>query len=168
MAETMALGGEDTPVAEVARRAGVSKRTVYHYFPDRNARVAAIDQWLDLQLRPDAILPSDFEDILDYVERMVHYVLANEVWVKAQIAPGLPKQVRNLRKQRHRKALRAALRLRMDDAAAVDELSALILSTVRAEAIFDMSEIYGLSEKRIKKNFRTMVQALIDEHLPSP
>tara|TARA_Y100001934_G_C12077163_1_gene642941 strand:+ start:147 stop:434 length:288 start_codon:yes stop_codon:yes gene_type:complete len=95
----------------------------------------------------------------------VHYVLANEVWVKAQMAPGLSREVRTLRKRRHRKDLVAALAEKIDDDAVVDGLSALILSAVRAEAVFDMAEIYRLSERRIKLSFRTMVEALIDEHM---
>ncbi|MGB1883083.1 MAG: TetR/AcrR family transcriptional regulator [Gammaproteobacteria bacterium] len=165
MAQAMSAGGEDIPLAEVARQAGVSKRTIYHYFPDRAARIEAIDQWLDAQVDVDEILPRDFGDIGDYIERLVHYALANEVWVKAQMAPGLPREVRTMRKRRHRKALVAALAEKIDDDAVVDELSALILSAVRAEAVFDMAEIYRLSERRIKLSFRTMVEALIDEHM---
>ena len=161
MAEAMAAGGEDIAVAEVARAAGVSKRTVYHYFPDRDARIAAIDQWLESQVDVDEILPRNFADIGPYVERVVDYVLDNEVFIKAQFAPGLPKDVRNLRKRRHRKALSQALTEIIEDKAAVDRLSALIVSSVRAEAIFDMAEIYRLSRASIKRSFRTMIEALI-------
>ena len=56
----------DFVVAQVAKRAGVSVRTVYHHFPDREAMLEALAEWLAAQLgypRPE--LPEDLASFAD-------------------------------------------------------------------------------------------------------
>lgn len=56
----------DFVVAQVATRAGVSVRTVYHHFPDREAMLDALGEWLAAQLGyPRQELPEDLASFAD-------------------------------------------------------------------------------------------------------
>lgn len=162
MVAGMAGGEEDVSVADVAERAGVSRRTVYQYFPDKAARIQAINDWIDKQASIDDILPRRFSDIPDYVEQLVAYIFANETMLRAQMAAGLSKEVRSFRKRKHASFLKQALGERISDPDVVDDATALILSTLRAEAVFDMRDLYGVSPKRIKKQLVLLVTAVLD------
>lgn len=164
MIAAMANGEEDVAVAELANACSISLRTVYQHFPDKAARIKAINEWVDDQVGTDQVLVRNFADIPDYIERLVDYVFDNETIVRAQMAPGLSKSVRTYRKQIHARSLRKALRERLADKHEVDNLTALILSTVRAEAIIDMRDIYGLSTARIKSCMRAMIEATLARH----
>lgn len=165
MIAAMADGAEDVAVAEVARLAGVSLRTVYQYFPDKSARLKAIQARLDELIDVEEVLPRDFDDIPAYVERLVGYVIDNEPLIRAQMAQqGLSKVVRNHRKRRHKQHLTRVLGEKIEDRKRVDELCALLLCTVRAEAVFDMRDLYRVSEARIKARFGDAASTLLDRY----
>lgn len=165
MIAAMANGEDDVVIADIARQSGVSVRTVYQHFPDQAARLDAIRERLDEQLDISDVLPRDFADIPGYVQRLVTFVLDNEPLVRAQMAhQGLSKTVRNLRKRQHRQQLTRALAERIGERRRVDELCALILCTVRAEAVFDMRDLYGMSPARIKAGFVAAAEALLSEY----
>lgn len=162
MITAMASGEEDVAVAEVARLSEVSLRTVYQYFPDKAARQSAIQERLDEQLKVSSLLPGSFSDIPAYAERLVDHLIDNEPLIRAQMAQqGLSKTVRNNRKRDHRRHLSRALAERISDTQLVDELCALILCSLRAESVFDMRDLYGLSRARIRARFRSAVTLLL-------
>jgi AcrR family transcriptional regulator len=77
---TASVIGEDGDfvVAQVAERAGVSVRTVYHHFPDREAMLDALGEWLAAQLgypRPE--LPEDLESFADTTVSMAKRLSAD-------------------------------------------------------------------------------------------
>ncbi len=47
LVEQLGEGNEDFSIPRVAERAGVSVRTVYHHFPNRDAQIEAVARWLD-------------------------------------------------------------------------------------------------------------------------
>ena len=163
MVQSMADGADDISMAEVARRCGVALRTVYQHFPNREARIEAIDEWISSQDDPRALVPGSYADIVDYAERAVRFLVANEAVVRAQMAPGLAKSVRAKRKQLHLRALRKALGERCDDASRVREFAALIVTTVRADVVFDLREEHDLSVERIVFLVRAGVSGILHE-----
>ncbi len=165
MVDRLADGADDIVVAEVARSAGVAVRTVYQHFPDKAARVHAIHQWIDERVDTNTVMPSGWDDIPDYVERLVAYIFRNESLVRAQLAPGLAKSVRTLRKQVHIRHLRKALRERLTQRSIVDEVTALVICLVRVEAIFDLRDLYGMSETRIKAKMRRLIELQLSDSL---
>ena len=162
MVSSMAEGAEDVSVADVAELAEVSRRTVYQYFPDRDARKQAINDWIDSRASIDGVLPTSYADIPAYAERLVDYIFANETMLRAQMAAGLSKEVRSYRKRKHARFLKKALGELIADPEIVDDATALILSTLRTEAVFDMRDLYGLSQSRTKRQFRLLVEAVLD------
>ena len=167
MVELLAKGDDDVSVAELAERSGVARRTVYHHFPDKASRVQALNDWVDEQVDADAVLPRGFDDVPAYVERLVGYVLDHEPVMRAQMAPGLSKAVRSYRKRAHVKSLRSALRERIRSNARVDRLVATIVATVRAEAIFDLRDLYGQSRPQTKRSLRRLVELLLADAVTS-
>ena len=107
------------------------------------------------------VLPTGFEDIPGFVERLVDYVFGNETLIRAQLMPGLSKSVRSYRKKIYARHLRKALRERSTNKMEIESLGAFIISTVRAEAIFDMRDMYGLTISQIKVSMRTMLELLL-------
>ena len=164
MISFMADGEADVSVADLASRSGVSLRTVYQHFPDKKARIEAIDAWINGRIEMGRIYPRSFDDVPDYVERLVSYIVDNETVIRAQMASGLSKDVRSFRKLAHAKQLRAALSEGFDDKRTIDEIVALIISTIRAEAVFDLRDIYKLSVPNIRTRMRRMIELLIVDY----
>ncbi len=161
MVAAMAEGREDVSVAELAAASGVSLRTVYQHFPDKAARVAAINEWLSVRVNTAVMLPRNAAAIPDFVASTVDYIFDNETLVRAQMHPGLASAVRIQRKQPQLDALRGLLapRLGMEEGR---RLAALIVATLRAEAILDLRDIYGQSREEIKTGMVQLVDGLLE------
>ena len=166
MVDAMATGRDDISVAELAALSGVSLRTVYQHFPDKASRIAAINEWVEAAVDTDAVFPRDYADIGNYVERLVDYVLDNEAVVRAQMAPGISKSVRSLRKRAHARHLRRVLREHGVRPSEIERIVALIISTMRAEAIYDLRDIYRYRRAQIKADLRRMVELLLEDRQP--
>lgn len=66
LAEHVAESGSvDFSIAEIAKRAGVSHRTVYNYFPSRHDLVDALSDWADAEMRKlgSTLVPEDLDTI---------------------------------------------------------------------------------------------------------
>lgn len=163
MVEAMGKGEDELSVAELAALSGVARRTVYHYFPDKASRIQAINEWVDEQVDASKVFARDFDDIPAYVDRLIDYILDNEVIIRAQMAPGISKSVRTYRKREHLKHLRRALGERVSSKARIEQLAAMIVCTIRAEAVLDLRDIYGQSRSMIKRNLRRMVGLLLED-----
>ncbi len=163
MVSQMADGRDDLSVAELAKESGVSLRTVYQHFPDKAARIEAINLWINAQVDMSCVYPKSFDDVPFYVERLIDYILQNEILIRAQMSTGLSKDVRSYRKLAHAQSLRDALAERLRDAPSIERLTALIISTVRAEAVFDLRDIYNMPVSEIKSSLRRMIELFLDE-----
>src|SRR3712207_4597456 len=67
-AEEVAAGGlDDLTIDAVAARASVSPRTVYRYFPTREALLDGFDEWQDQQigLPPLPLPPAEIPDVVE-------------------------------------------------------------------------------------------------------
>ena len=168
MVSLLASGKDDIPVSEIAEQAGVSRRSVYQHFPDKQARIQAISDWVDANAKAAVTLPENFADIPSYIETRVDYMLDNETLVRAQMASGVSKEVRSYRKLVHARHLRAVLSEQITDARDVENLVALIVSLVRAEAIFDLRDIYKMSRKRIKEQLSGLFWLAMQERRSKP
>ena len=74
----------------------------------------------------------------------------------------MSKEVRTLRKRKHARFLRKALREKISNAGTVEDAAALILSTLRAGTVFDMRGLYGLSPVRIERPLKFLVETAIE------
>lgn len=74
----------DFVVAQVAERAGVAVRTVYHHFPDRDSMLDALAIWLANELGyPEPVMPPDLDTFADETVAMFKRFAADDVKVQA-------------------------------------------------------------------------------------
>ncbi|MAJ92516.1 MAG: hypothetical protein EVA87_13480 [Rhodospirillaceae bacterium] len=74
----------------------------------------------------------------------------------------MSKEVRTLRKRKHARLLKKALREKISNAGTVEDAAALILSTLRAGTVFDMRGLYGLSPVHIERQLRFLVETALE------
>lgn len=134
-ADQLGRGGvEDLSAAEAAVIAGVALRTVYHYFPDRDARMQGLAGWVDRQLQPETMLPATADDLPELVRRTYQAVRRNESLLRAQMATGIAAEVR-LKRRRERVA---AIHRVIDDIGAPESIArpaaALVCHLTSADA----------------------------------
>ncbi|MGP3535398.1 TetR/AcrR family transcriptional regulator [Microbacterium sp. RD1] len=67
LAEVLAHGIRRTSASDIARRAGVSRQTLYRYWPDLQALLAALVTRELLVLVPSATTPEDLAEVVDDV-----------------------------------------------------------------------------------------------------
>jgi len=73
--------------------------------------------------------------------------------------------VRALRKQVHLRHLRKALRERITRKSILDDAARLVICLVRVEAIFDLRDLYGMSEARIQAKLRRLIELQLSDSL---
>jgi AcrR family transcriptional regulator len=90
----LAEGGlHELNIPAIARRAGVAVRTVYRYFPTRDALLDAVDRWWDDTIAPGEP-PASADEMPAIVERAFKEFDANETAMLAQWATALGRDVR--------------------------------------------------------------------------
>jgi AcrR family transcriptional regulator len=114
----------DVNVTEAAKEAGVSVRTVYHYFPDRTARVEALAEWTREALGPVDHPLVTADDIPGFTRAAYARAERQEAFWRIGMVPGLSSDVRRARHGRLRRRIRELL----------DEIGASGPETERATA----------------------------------
>lgn len=102
-------GATDLSAAEAAQAAGVSVRTVHHYFPDRRARVDALAAWAEEVFGP---LPTPLErpdDLPAFVLAAYARAGRNMELTRAMFVTGVGNEIRLARLARRREQLHALL-----------------------------------------------------------
>ncbi len=120
----------DVNVTEAAKEAGVSVRTVYHYFPDRTARVEALAEWTREALGPVDHPLVTADDIPGFTRAAYARAERQEAFWRIGMVPGLSSDVRRARHGRLRRRIRELL----------DEIGASGPETERATAAIILLE----------------------------
>ena len=120
----------DVNVTEAAKEAGVSVRTVYHYFPDRTARVEALAEWTREALGPVDHPLVTTDDIPGFTRAAYARAESQEAFWRIGMVPGLSSDVRRARHGRVRRRIRELL----------DEIGAPGPETERATAAIILLE----------------------------
>ncbi len=147
LTDQLAEGGlADFNIPAVGRRAGISVRTVYRYFPTRDALLAAVGDWIERRLIA-VPLPHTPGEIADHAEQAFALFEEHSQLILAQIESELGRAVRGPGRKRRIEAQSLALQdatAHLDPAAAraaaavVSYLAgSLAWKTLREE--FDMS-----------------------------
>lgn len=102
-------GALDINVTEAARDAGVAVRTVYHYFPDRRARVEGIAAWTLEGIGPVDHPLETADDIAGYARAAYARAERHEDLMRAGTVAGLSADVHLARHLRTRTRIRQLL-----------------------------------------------------------
>lgn len=109
LAEQLAAGGlQDFSIAEAAQRAGVAPRTIYRYFPNREALLDAVGAWVDQQLG-DLPYPTTPLAVAKLAEQAFPRFEQEAVLIQALLASELGKTVRSRLRSKRRQAIATAL-----------------------------------------------------------
>lgn len=162
----LAEGGlHELNIPAIARRAGVSVRTVYRYFPTRDALLDAVNQWMDQTIVPGAP-PAAADEMPAMAERAFKEFDANETAMLAQWATALGRDVRARGRRRRISAYRDALagatsNLSRSDARAAHAVISYLLSSLTWKT---MREEFGMkgseSGKAVAWALRTLIEDL--------
>jgi AcrR family transcriptional regulator len=161
-AQEMAAGREDFSIPRVAERAGVSTRTVYHHFPNREAQVEALAQWITRNTRGgDVAMPERLRDLPDYCERRTEMFFENEELMRAQLAAGVAQTVRARRREKRDAAIAAAVGtagLGREDTKVV---AALMKHLISAQFGVPLKDVHGLSREEIIAVMRWLTELVV-------
>jgi AcrR family transcriptional regulator len=165
-AEQLADPGRTTfSPKEAADRAGVSVRTVHHYFPNADSQILGLAEWFDAQVYPEAVPVAIGPDDLTRYFRDIH---ANAL--KTPIARALASYqspVWNEVRERRRAARLDAIRRSVAQVGApgrdTEDATAMLLSLAGADISWPMHERYGLPIDRIPDTIANTVQLIVDQ-----
>lgn len=161
LVEQLAEGVEEFSIPRVADRAGVSVRTIYHYFPNRESQIEAVAEYLDTRLTGNEPGPASLTDITPMAARIVHRSLENLTELRAQLVPGVARAVREQRGRGREQAIARAVGKSCEPAAA--KLAAAALSTaISADIGVALLDRYRLDPQQTEVTVVWMVGVLVD------
>jgi len=155
----------DFSVDEAARRAGVSTRTLFRYFPNKESMLEAMSEWV-FGITGKIDLPSTPDQLEHTIEATYQMFEQNSPLMQALLLSDLGRGIRHRLAGRRRKGVADALdsatrNLSPEEARAV---KALIVHIITAEAWWQMRDAYGVpgedSARVVRWATRLMLQAL--------
>ena len=161
----LAEGGlHELNIPAIARRAGVAVRTVYRYFPTRDALLDAVDRWMDDTIVPGPP-PASADEMPAMAERAFKEFDANETAMRAQWASALGRDVRARGRRRRISAYGSALaaatsNLSRSDARAAHAVISHLLSSLTWKT---MREEFGMKGSESGKAVSWALRTLIDD-----
>lgn len=143
-AEQLAEAKDEFSISKVAERAGVSPRTVYLHFPNREAQIAALAAWIDERAVGSDPGPRDAADLPGFAARMADAFARNEGLLRAQLAAGIARTVRARRKRARLAAIERAVAEVAPSPEAGRRATALIQAIIDGDFAVACKENYGL------------------------
>lgn len=165
LTDQLAAGGlQELNIPGLARRAGVSVRTVYRYFPDKEALLDAAEQWMDDRIAPGAS-PICADDMAANAEQIFAAFDANESVMLAHWATSVGRAMRAKGRKRRLEAYEAALRevtshLSRREARAALAILSYLLSSWTWKTLRDE---FGMSGSESGKAVSWALSTLIDD-----
>jgi AcrR family transcriptional regulator len=167
--ELVAHGLADTTLSAIAERAQVSQRTVYRHFPDRQALLDALTDWVDHELadRFEPILPASADVSLDELlaTGRALFVAMEDVGRPAE-AMVLTAQAGRLLSEGHRQRTRAIERVVAEGLPAVDpstrrQVFALVRLLFGSHAWYTLTRELGLTAEQAGEAVSRTARALV-------
>ncbi len=93
----------DFSVPKVAKRAGVSTRTVYRYFPNRDDLLEAVEAHV-AETAPEPPIPETLDEVLPLVDELYSYFDRNSELIEAQSITRLGGEIMHRSRQRRQAA----------------------------------------------------------------
>ncbi len=172
MIDQLGQGRQDFSAADVAAAAGVSQRTVYQYFPDREAQINAVIAALEERLAHEVAGPRSLDDVPAFAERLIRLGVSHVREMRAQVAGALASELRARRRRARDRAVALAVGARCDDPKAARLAAAAINVLTSAEISLGMIDRFGIEGEDLIRThawvIRTLVEAIKRGDLPAP
>jgi AcrR family transcriptional regulator len=140
------LGRAALSPAAAARTAGVSIRTVHHYFPDADAQLAAVAAELEARLFPQpARLPRTPAELPDLVTAVYRAAEGQLPLLRAMVNSSVGTEVRRLRRAQRLQAIEDVMSGIGADAVQTRESVAIVSLLASADAGIVLADQYGLT-----------------------
>lgn len=151
--------------AEAAERAGVSVRMVHNYFPDADARIIGLGEWLDRRVFPQTVRVADGPDDLARYFRDIHANALKSpiVRVLAQYRSPVWNEVRQRRRTARLDAIRRSVAQIGAPKRDTEDVTAMLLVLAGGDISWPMHEDYGLPIERIPDTIANTVQLVVDD-----
>lgn len=164
LAEQLASEGlQDFSIADAAKLAGVSARTIYRYFPNREALLDGVAEWVD-QKFPDLPHPTTLPEILRLVREGFPEYDRQTNLVRALLVTKLGKSVRShlfARRWEMKEALKPLKTKAMTEENG-DAICALIQYLAMAETWNYLHNECGISGKQSGEVVAWVIQLVVD------
>lgn len=156
-------GIRELSIPHVAKRAGVTPRTVYRYFPTREALLHAVDVEMEARIGSLFDVQSTAE-IVESVRPQFATFAENATLVQALLQAGVGGEIRERGRQRRTERLRAALSKQFPQLSAgeVHRTGALIHYLFSAGSWETLQRVWGLSSDEAADTVEWGVRTLID------
>lgn len=161
--EILAAPNAELTVAEAAKRANVSVRTAYRYFPTKEALLDAFHEYSGKQLGFPVALPKSLDELVEYTALLGQTYIKNEAVLRAQQRSAANDEIRRRRKQNQVRMLRKLV----DEAApGADEdvrrnAAAALMMAVGFEPWTLLRDAWGLEPEQCIAQFQWSVSAII-------
>lgn len=162
LAAQLADARDEFSISKVARRAGVSTRTVYHYFRNRESQIDALASWIDQRTGGTIPLPTSARDLPALVERLYRRFFEHEQILRAQLALGIARDVRARRREKTTSAIEACVRATRIPADDVHGVGVLMRHLISGNAGLAMMDDLGLDGPTVSKVTAWAVRVIVD------
>lgn len=157
-------GMTDFSIERVAQRAGVSTRTVYHHFANRDELFDAVLVWLDEKaaITQPSYETVTLEDLLALVSHSWESFDEHEVLIRAMLMTELGREIRERGRSKRRPKIEAVVRRTAPEASAaeVQRLASLIHYLTSSEAWRSMKDESGLTGRQAGEAIVWAIEAL--------
>jgi len=172
MIDQLGQGRQDFSAADVAAAAGVSQRTVYQHFPDREAQIDAVIAVLDERLAHEVAGPESLDDVPAFAERLIRRGALHVREMRAQVAGALASEVRAKRRRQRDRAVALAVATQCQDPASARLAAAAINVVTSAEISLGLVDRFGIAGEDLIRTHawivRSLVEAIKRGDLPKP
>jgi AcrR family transcriptional regulator len=151
-------------VERVAARAGVSSRTIYNHFPNREALFLALNSWIEERLNPNPMaLPADAAELPPFIEALFKGFDESENFLRAQLLSGAGREVRSLVRTQRRAWLEQLIRSVPGEHSEqqVEETTAVVQYLLSSEAWRALKDESGMDGERAGRAVASAVRVLL-------
>lgn len=168
LADLVIEGGvQAVSVREIAERAGVSQRTIYNHFPDRQALLDGLAQVIDEEFsRFDIAEPDTLDDFRDVMPGAFRALASNERMVQAYVMLAIGARAQAGARQRRTERLAGILRRELPiDAGSgqVEAITGVMRLLFSATAFYQLTNDHGLAPDRAGRTIQWVLDLVIDE-----
>ncbi len=160
--EELAEAREEFSIPQVAKRAGVSTRTVYHHFPNRESQVEALADWIEKRVGPVEKYPATPEELSECCEKMNGRFAKHESLLRAQLAAGgMAKQVRARRRRGFTAAIDQCVKLTGASDQDARVVAALFKHLMGAPTAIALMDEQGLNREELNQILKWSVGLMV-------